>query len=289
MSTFKEYLTDTVNYETIVGYITEEAELETLGEELVEIETELNELFGLGKLADKLKNRAADKAKGERKEISDETKKHFEEQKKKREKVASKEEKRKAFAEKVAAVSDKADKKISDTKTAAKEKLDSVKGAVVKKATEVKGAIDKKVAEYKEASEKKANEKKVAEQGKAYEKERAAAESKKAFDEKKAAVKDSWMKISTSAKALFKKTFKDVKDVTPDQKKVLADLEGIYEKLAANKAVTGLEAIKVIAAVLAGAGETGTVPSYKAYSNQLNRLRTLPGMNGFKFAVKANV
>lgn len=285
MSTFKEYLTDTVNYETIVGYITEEAELETLGEELVEIETELNELFGLGKLADKLKNRASDKAKGERKEISDETKKHFEEQKKKREKVASKEEKRKAFADKIANVSSKADEKVGKAVTAAGKARDAVVGAGKK----VVDAVEKKVAEHKEASEKKANEKKVEAQGKAYEKERAAAESKKAYDEKKAAVKDSWLKISSSAKALFKKTFKDVKDVTPDQKKVLADLEGIYEKLAANKAVTGLEAIKVIAAVLAGAGETGTVPSYKAYSNQLNRLRTLPGMNGFKFAVKANV
>lgn len=266
MSTFKEYLTDNVRYEEITSYIKEDAELDVLAEALTEMEVQLDEFLGLGKLASKLSDRAKNKAKDARKDSKEELDKAFAKNKEDRTKIKEKEEKRKGFADKVNSLSAKADEKVAAAKTAIADKKKEVVDAVTAKKEAIKTDL----------------------KGKGYAAERAVADAKKSIGDKKEAVKDSFLKVSSGATTLFKKLFKNLGELSEDQKKTVSDLEGIYEKLSAGKAVGGLEAIKILATILAGSGETGEVPSYKAYSKQLAKIRELPGFNGYKFAVKAN-
>lgn len=255
MSTFKEYLTDNVNYEEVISYIKEEADLDKLNEELVSIETRLDEFLGLGKLASKLSSKAEEKAKEEKKAANDKLKMAFETTKKEKEKIAEKEGKKKATADKISGFSKAADEKIEGVKKGISDKLQSAKANL---------------------------------QGKKYAAERVIASAASTVEEKKEAAKQSYLRISAGAKSLFKKMYKNIAEASEDQKKTIADIEGIYKKLSDNEHVSGVEAIKILATVLAGSPESGEIPAYKAYRRQLDKLRTLPGFSGFKFSVETN-
>lgn len=116
----------------------------------------------------------------------------------------------------------------------------------------------------------------------------AARAAKRAFDEKKAEVKDKLVAISTASLDNAKKLFGSLAGASEEVKATAKELEEVMAKLSAGKSVSGVDAIKILAAVLAGAEENGKLPTIKKYKKQLERLRTTPGISSFKFSVKAN-
>jgi chromosome segregation ATPase len=278
MTKFKEYMAESVLCESIVAEAATE-ELVQLIEGLTEIETQLNEFVGLKTASKWLKDRAEKKAldaqgKAYSKERATNEKQKAEkealeakqaaekeaEDKKNATSVAKAEAKKTKTAErseKIAKFSDEADKKVKEAKEAFTGALKGAKTAVADKIKDarVTTAVGTSLA-LKDA-----------------------AEAKKAAGEKLKG-------ITATAKASFTKFFKNLGELSEDQKKTLADLEGIYAKLSENKAVSGVEAIKIIATVLAGSTENGQVPSFKAYTKSLEKLRALPGLSSYKFSAK---
>lgn len=151
---------------------------------------------------------------------------------------------------KLTSASDTVDSKIEKTKKDIKDKVETAK----KKVSDTKDSIAKSVAD------------------------------------KKASIIKSFVTISTAAKEQLKKIFPEAKvnELTEEQKATFEEIKGVYEKLVANKKVTGIDAIKIIALILAGASVPGAIPTIKEYNKQLNRFRTLPGVSSFIFSVKEN-
>lgn len=220
---FRNYLNNTMIADELLESV-QETELETLNEELFLIEGELNEIFGLGKLAAKIKK-----------------------------------------------VSDKGDEKAEELKGKAKEAVEKGKEKV-KNAVSTAKEVAKNVAKDTFGTDEDSDTvtKSIKDASKAA-KEKAV----ELFTKSQSVFKDIWGKMSTE-------------NLTPDQKATVEELKGIFGKLAAGKFLSGVDSIKVLAAVLAGSPEAGKIPSIKAYNKQLERLRTTPGMSSFKFTVKIN-
>lgn len=187
--------------------------------------------------------------------------------------------------------------KLSGADAAAEKKVEDVKkvGRAAALATQIqynakKDAVEKAVEKGSKAIEKgkKAVNDKTLEIG-----VKASLAKDKAVDaiaSKKEELTKRVVELSKGARDEFKKIFKNITDISDDQKKTLSDLSGIYEKLASGKGakVGGLDAIKIIATVIAGSSEAGQVPSYKVYSKTLEKLQSLPGFTAFKFTAKLN-
>lgn len=269
MATFKEYLTDNVHYESLIETVAVE-DLEVLAEGLAEIETELNEFLGLGKAAKFLKDRAEKKA-------VDNQGKAYDKERSANEKASKlkKEQEEKAAKE-------KADREAkADKSKASKDAKTEDKKEMADRLGKMSASADKKVTAAKDAVVSAAKDKvNTAVVG--------AKLAAKDISDKKDAIKDSFLKVSDEAKTIFKKFFKDTKNVSEDQKKTLGEVEGIFTKLTEGKTVSGVEAIKILATVLAGSPEANAVPGFKAYTKQLERLRALPGISSYKFSVKVN-
>lgn len=248
--TFRNYIQDNVLADQIVESVTAE-ELDVLIEGLDEMVVQLDEIAGLGKISKFLQDRAAKKEAEAKSKHAEKEKDTAEKLKKEKEAIEAKAAKSKATADKIGEVSKKADEKVTAAKEAIKDKAKDAK---------VTAVVGTKLA---------------------------IADAKASVAEKKAAASKAIVAISGGAKKLFQKMYKNVTDISEDQKKTLADLETIYTKLAEGKTVSGSEAIKVIAAVLSGSAENGSVPSFKAYTKKLELIRTLPGISSFKFSAKA--
>lgn len=201
MSKFIQYVEDVMLVESCVSELNEEQILE-LHEELQTIE----EVLGLGKIADKLKK-----------------------------------------------FSDKSDEKIEDTKKKVKETTEKAKDVAKGIAKEVGGKI---ATDTKEVLQ---SHKEIAQ-----------------------SLASRFAKISSTAKEGLKKMFANIKDANEDQKKVLADLAEIIEKIENNKTVSGL---KMLAAAMT-MGPSGEIPSYKKYVKQLEALRTIPMFSTYKVSMK---
>lgn len=219
MSKFLDYVNDTLLVESVIDSV-EGDELNETFEVLCEAEEQLNELLGLGKLADKLKS-----------------------------------------------LSTKGDKKVEDVKKGAKDALETGKEAAKNIAKETVGKL---ATDAKEV-------------GKSF-KEIGEFAGKKA-SEKAEAVKEKFVQVTGQAREALKKMFKGVASASDDQKKVLADLAPLFEKLENGKSVGGADCLKVLAAVL-GMDASGQTPSFKVYQKQLEKLRTTPMLSSFRFSVK---
>ena len=101
------------------------------------------------------------------------------------------------------------------------------------------------------------------------------------------AAKNQLVNIASKAQDAFKEVWgKAIKEkLNPEQEKLVDELKGIFTKMGNGKFLAGEEALKVIAAVLAG-GSTEGIPSFKAYNKQLERLHTTPGLASIKLSVK---
>lgn len=265
MATFKEYLTDNVHYESLIETVAVE-DLDVLAEELTEIESQLNEFLGLGKASKFLKDRAEKKA-------LDNQGKAYDKERAANTKAAQIKKEQEAKAEK-----EKADReaKAEKTKTSKDAKVEDKK-EMADRLGKISDAADKKVADVKKAVSDKKNDVVVG-----------AKMAAKDIAEKKDAIKGSLLKISDESRKAFSKLFKNLTELSEDQKKTLSEVEGIFTKLTEGKTVSGVEAIKIIATVLAGSPESNSVPSFKAYTKQLERLRALPGISSYKFSVKVS-
>lgn len=219
MSKFLDYVNDMLLVESVIDSV-EGDELNETFEVLCEAEEQLNELLGLGKLADKLKS-----------------------------------------------LSTKGDKKVEDVKKGAKDALETGKEAAKNIAKETVGKL---ATDAKEV-------------GKSF-KEIGEFAGKKA-SEKAEAVKEKFVQVTGQAREALKKMFKGVASASDDQKKVLADLAPLFEKIESGKSVGGEGAIRVLAAILSMSAD-GQTPSFKAYQKQLERLRTTPMLSSFRFSVK---
>lgn len=171
------------------------------------------------------------------------------------------------LASKLKSLSDKGDKKVEDVKKGAKEALETGKTAAKNIAKETAGKI---ATDAKEV-------------GKSF-KEIGEFAGKKA-SEKAEAVKEKFVQVTGQAREALKKMFKGVASASDDQKKVLADLAPLFEKIESGKSVGGEGAIRVLSAILA-MDASGQTPSFKAYQKQLERLRTTPMLSSFRFSVK---
>lgn len=171
------------------------------------------------------------------------------------------------LADKLKGASEKADKKVADVKKGAKEALETGKEAAKNIAKETAGKIATDAKEvgksFKEIGE----------------------FAGKTAKEKAEAVKDKFVQVSAQAREGLKKIFSNIKDASEDQKKVLADLAPLFEKIEAGKSVGGAGAISIMAAVLA-MDASGATPSYKSYQKQLEKLRTTPMLSSYRFSVK---
>lgn len=98
-------------------------------------------------------------------------------------------------------------------------------------------------------------------------------------------IKDKFVKVSADAREGLKKMFKNVSKASEDQQKVVADLKDLVGSLENGKFVGGGDSIKILAAVLA-MGPDGEIPSYKAYTKSLERLRSTPMLNSYKITIK---
>lgn len=211
MSDFKGYLNDNLLFEEFIQTV-EESEIDSLLEGLDEIEVQLNEFLGLGKVAEKLSK-----------------------------------------------FSKKADEKVSDVKDSVKNAKEAA-GRDLKAAKEgAKEVVDSNVKAAQWAG------KKVA--------------------EKTALAKEKFTKLMGATKDELKNVFADLKNPSEEQQKVIGELQPIFDKIAEKKLVSGVESIKVLAAILAKA-ESGKIPSYKAYVSSLEKLRSLPGLSSYKFLIK---
>ena len=111
---------------------------------------------------------------------------------------------------------------------------------------------------------------------------------KKAAQEKASDIKEKFVKVSQASKEILKQWHQKATELSPEQKKTLDELQPLFDRLVDGKKLNGADSIKVIACVLSGTKEAGHFPSYKAYTKQLETLRTLPGISSFKFTVAKN-
>jgi len=170
------------------------------------------------------------------------------------------------LAKKVGAFSEKADKKAEEIKGKAKETIDTGKEVV-------KGIGKDIVSPVKEIAKTNLDFAKA---------------TKKAAVEKATEIKDKFVKISQASKEILKQWHQKATELSPEQKKTLDELQPLYDRLVDGKKINGADAIRIIASVLAGSKESGHFPTYKAYTKQLETLRTLPGISSFKFTVAKN-
>jgi hypothetical protein len=170
------------------------------------------------------------------------------------------------LAKKVGAFSEKADKKAEEVKKGVKEFGEKAKDVAKGVAHEV---IDPAVAVAKTNVD-------------------FAKATKKAATEKATEIKDKFVKISQASKEILKGWHQKATELSPEQKKTLDELQPLYDRLVDGKKINGADAIRIIASVLAGSKESGHFPTYKAYTKQLETLRTLPGISSFKFTVAKN-
>jgi uncharacterized protein YjbJ (UPF0337 family) len=92
-----------------------------------------------------------------------------------------------------------------------------------------------------------------------------------AFSKSQDAIKEIWGKATGN--------------LSPEQTETIKSLESIFKKMSSGKFLSALESIKVLAAVLAG-GTSKQIPSFKAYSKQLERLQTIPGLSSIRLSIK---
>lgn len=250
MSDFKEFIADTLLSESIISEV-KETELDMFEESLTTIETELNEILGLKSLANGAKRIAGALGKA-----NDSADKKVEDVKSKGRAAALAAQiayntKKDEVKKKV----DSAKKEIGDSIQREKETLAAARDVAKKSAHDLKNAVDKKVI---------------------------------ALDIKKQELGKRVADVSKASKEVFKKFFKNLTNLSEDQKKTLADLTTIFDKMAENKAVVGLDAIKIIAVAMSGSSEHSEVPSFKVYSKNLERLRAMPGFTTYAFSARVN-
>jgi hypothetical protein len=92
-----------------------------------------------------------------------------------------------------------------------------------------------------------------------------------AFTKSQDAIKEIWGKATGN--------------LSPEQTETIKSLESILKKMSSGKFLSALESIKVLAAVLAG-GTSKQIPSFKAYSKQLERLQAIPGLSSIRLSIK---
>lgn len=171
------------------------------------------------------------------------------------------------LGKKLQSLSGKADAKVDSAKAYGKGLKDEAKEAIASGKEAVKNIA-------KETKEKIATDAK--EVGKSFKEIGAAT---------KEAIKDKFVKVSADAREGLKKMFKNVSKASEDQQKVVADLKDLVGSLENGKFVGGGDSIKILAAVLA-MGPDGEIPSYKAYTKSLERLRSTPMLNSYKITIK---
>ena len=167
------------------------------------------------------------------------------------------------LAKKVGAFSEKADKKAEDVKKGVKETGEKI-------AYIGKGIKDQAVDTVKEIARGNID---------------AAKGVKKIAQEKATDIKEKFVKVSQASKEILKQWHQKATELSPEQKKTLDELQPLFDRLVDGKKLASADTIKIIAAVQAGTKEAGHFPSYKAYTKQLETLRTLPGISSFKFTV----
>lgn len=221
MSEFRNYVEDTMLFESYVGEVESKEDFQELLTVLTECEERLDEFLGLGKVGSALKK-----------------------------------------------LSDKGDKKAEEVKKATKETVEKGKDVVKGMAKDAVDAVKRDAKEVAQSH-----------------KEIAVATGKKTAELAKEA-KDKFVKVSAQGRDALKKIFKNIKDASEDQKKVLAELEPLFLKIDdGKKSVSGSEGIKILSAILA-MGPDGQTPSYKNYIKKLEMLRTTPMLSSFKVSVK---
>lgn len=221
MSEFRNYVEDTMLFESYVGEVESKEDFQELISVLTECEERLDEFLKLGKIGDALKN-----------------------------------------------LSDKGDKKAEEVKKATKETVEKGKDVVKGMAKDAVDAVKRDAKEVAQSH-----------------KEIAVATGKKTAELAKEA-KDKFVKVSAQGRDALKKIFKNIKDASEDQKKVLAELEPLFVKMEdRKKSVSGSQGLMTLAAILA-MGPDGQTPSYKNYTKKLEMLRTTPMLSSFKVSVK---
>lgn len=178
------------------------------------------------------------------------------------------------LGKKLQSLSGKADAKVDATKAYGKGLKDEAKEAIASGKEAVKNIAketkDKVVSDAKEVA--KSN------------KEAAEFVVKKA-GEKAQAIKDKFVKVSAEAREGLKKMFKNISGASEDQKKVIADLQDLVGSLENGRFVGGGDSVKILAAVLA-MGPDGELPSFKAYTKSLEKLRSTPMLSSYKITIK---
>lgn len=161
------------------------------------------------------------------------------------------------LGEKLKSLNARGDKAVETAKEKGKEVLDTAKYAAKNMARE---AGEKIATDAKEVA--KAHKEIAQAAGKAV---------VGAFTKSQEAIKEIWGKAT---------------GLTPEQTETVKDLESIFKKMGSGKFLSGPESVKVLAAVLAG-GTSKQVPSFKAYSKQLERLQGIPGLASVRLTVKS--
>lgn len=73
--------------------------------------------------------------------------------------------------------------------------------------------------------------------------------------------------------------------LSPEQMQVVTELASILQKLTDGRFLSALESLKVLAAILAG-GTSNSIPEYKEYVKQVERLNAIPGLNSIRISIK---
>lgn len=161
------------------------------------------------------------------------------------------------LGEKLKSLNARGDKAVETAKEKGKEVLDTAKYAAKNMARE---AGEKIATDAKEVA--KAHKEIAQAAGKAV---------VGAFTKSQEAIKDIWGKATGN--------------LSPEQTETIKSLESIFKKMSSGKFLSAFESIKVLAAVLAG-GTSKQVPSFKAYSKQLERLQGIPGLASIRLSIK---
>ncbi len=165
-------------------------------------------------------------------------------------------------------LSDKGDKKSEEIKKGAKEFAEKGKDVVKGMAKEAIDTVKKDAKEVAQSH-----------------KEIVQAAGKKGVELAKEA-KDKFLKVSAQSREALKKMFKNVKDANEEQKKVIADIMPLLDRISdGKKSVSGADGLRVLAIILSS-DASGEIPSYKAYMKKLEMLRTTPMLSSFKVSVK---
>lgn len=161
------------------------------------------------------------------------------------------------LGEKLKSLNARGDKAVETAKEKGKEVLDTAKYAAKNMARE---AGEKIATDAKEVA--KAHKEIAQAAGKAV---------VGAFTKSQEAIKEIWGKATGN--------------LSPEQTETIKSLESILKKMGSGKFLSAVESIKVLAAVLAG-GTSKQIPSFKAYSKQLERLQGIPGLSSIRLSIK---